>query len=67
MSVKHIPVIEPSWKVTLIAELYIWTIFIKSEEYALLRQPFICSLFMDLGLGVFHNYFLILGLTYILR
>ena len=40
--------------------------FIKFEEYVLLGQPFICSLFVKLGLGVFHNYLFILESIYIL-
>jgi len=66
VSMKHILIIEPSWKVTLIARLYIWIIFVKSEEDVLLGEPFICSLFMELGLGISHNYLLLLRPIYIL-
>ena len=43
-----------------------WAIYIKSEEYVLLGQAFIYFLLMEHGLGVFHNYLLILGPIYIL-
>ena len=62
MFVKHVPITEPSWKVTLIAGLYV----LNNIHLVQGVQPFIYSLFMELGLGVFHNYLLILGPIYIL-
>ena len=58
---RHVPISGVSWRVTLVAGICTWAVFIISEEELLLGSPSVHPSFISLLVGNPDNYLLLLG------